>query len=87
MPDLGPGLLGDKVHSVIFDNTKIKQMVSDFNPSISFAEGARGIINWHLADLGMQAINENYNAMLDGGILVYKKDIALILTKIIGNFF
>lgn len=45
--DWGESLLGDKTHSVIFDNTKIKRLVPDFNCTIPFSQGAREIVNWH----------------------------------------
>lgn len=48
-PDLGPGLLGDKSHSVIFDNAKIKSLVPSFGARIPYREGARQIMAWHIA--------------------------------------
>jgi nucleoside-diphosphate-sugar epimerase len=42
-PEWGAGLLGDKAHSMIFDNHKIKQIVPDFAAAIPFAQGAREI--------------------------------------------
>jgi hypothetical protein len=35
------GLLGDKAHSVIFDNTKIKRAVPGFTATVRFDEGIR----------------------------------------------
>jgi nucleoside-diphosphate-sugar epimerase len=46
-PDWGAGLLGDKAHSVIFDNTKVRRLVPDFNPSIPFSQGAREIVSFY----------------------------------------
>ncbi|MCC9145602.1 MULTISPECIES: NAD-dependent epimerase/dehydratase family protein [unclassified Arthrobacter] len=46
-PGRGPGLLGDKSHSVIFDNSKIKSLVPGYRAVIPFAEGAREIVQWH----------------------------------------
>lgn len=48
--DWGDGLLGDKAHSMIFDNSKIKRFVPDFAATISLSWGAREIIAWHEAD-------------------------------------
>lgn len=45
----GAGLLGDKAHSVIFDNSKIKRVVPAFRPQISFHQGAREIVAYHRA--------------------------------------
>ena len=49
-PELGAGLLGDKAHSMIFDNSKIRRLVPDFNPRIPFWQGAREILAWYDAD-------------------------------------
>lgn len=40
-PKVGPGLLGDKRFSVIFDNSKVKRLVPGYQATISFAEGMR----------------------------------------------
>ena len=49
-PEWGASLLGDKAHTTIFDNDKIRRLVPDFRPSIPFSRGAREIVEWHLAD-------------------------------------
>ncbi len=43
----GAGLLGDKAHSVIFDNSKVKRLVPDYQPVIPFWQGAREIVAYH----------------------------------------
>jgi nucleoside-diphosphate-sugar epimerase len=45
--ELGANLLGDKAHSMIFDNSKIKRIVPSFKASIPFDEGCKEIIEWH----------------------------------------
>jgi len=50
LPTAGPGLIGDKSHSVMFDNTKIRQLAPGWVATIPFATGAREIIDWHDAD-------------------------------------
>lgn len=47
IPELGPGLLGDKAHSVIFDNSKVKSVVPQYRATVSFAEGARRMVSWY----------------------------------------
>jgi nucleoside-diphosphate-sugar epimerase len=49
-PDSGPGLIGDKAHSVIFDNTKIKRFVPDYVATIPFSEGIRRALAWYQAE-------------------------------------
>ncbi len=49
-PPFGPGLLGDKTHSVIFDNSKVKALVPEYVATTPFSVGAREIIGWYDAD-------------------------------------
>lgn len=46
LPDWGAPLLGDKAHSVIFDNSKVKRLAPGWAATVPFAEGARQIIDW-----------------------------------------
>jgi len=71
-PQWGAGLLGDKAHSVLFDNTKIKRAVPGYVASIPFHLGAREIIAWHDADASRQVINNERNALIDQMIAAYK---------------
>ncbi len=63
--DWGAGLLGDKSHSAIFDNTKIKRLVPDFVATIPFAQGAREIMRYYDADPSRQVSDEKFNQLLD----------------------
>ncbi len=64
-PVWGAGLLGDKSHSMIFDNTKIKRLVPEYNCVIPFHEGAKEIVSWYLADPTRQVVNEGFNRKLE----------------------
>lgn len=64
-PDLGASLLGDKMHSMIFDNSKIRRLVPEFQPSIPFWQGAREIIAWYDADPARQVIDPEFDALHD----------------------
>ena len=57
----GESLLGDKTHSMIFDNSKIKRFVPDFAATIPFSQGAREIITWYDADPSRQKINHDFD--------------------------
>ncbi len=46
-PDWGASLIGDKAHSLVFDNTKVRGVVPDFRPVIPFEQGAREIVAWY----------------------------------------
>ncbi|MDQ0870743.1 nucleoside-diphosphate-sugar epimerase [Arthrobacter sp. V1I9] len=63
--ELGPNLLGDRSHSVVFDNTKIKSLVPDYCASIPFADGAREIVNWYDANPGLQVVNQQFMDLSD----------------------
>jgi len=61
----GPGLLGDKANSSIFDNTKIKRAVPEFTCSVPFSEGAREIMSWFDADPKRQQVDPEADALMD----------------------
>jgi nucleoside-diphosphate-sugar epimerase len=64
-PSWGPGLLGDKAHSMLFDNTKIKSVVPDYVATIPFEQGAREIIAWHDEDPVRRVVDDKVNAIVD----------------------
>lgn len=64
-PDLGPGLLGDKAHSVIFDNSKVRSLVPDFVATTTYAEGALEAVGWHDADPVRTVADPEADALLD----------------------
>ena len=64
-PIWGASLLGDKAHSMIFDNSKIRRLVPDFRPSIPFWQGAREIMAWYDADPARQVINPELDRLMD----------------------
>ena len=61
----GDSLLGDKTHSVIFDNTKLKRLVPDYVASIPFAWGAREIVAFYDGHPAHQKIDVQLEANLD----------------------
>lgn len=71
-PEWGDGLLGDKAHSMIFDNTKIKRLVSDFAATIPFARGAEEIMAWFDADPARRVIDEKLDRVIDQIIAAYE---------------
>ena len=64
-PEWGAGLLGDKTHSVVFDNAKIKSMVPGWRAVVPFERGAREIVRWYLEDPARQVVNEKLDALMD----------------------
>jgi nucleoside-diphosphate-sugar epimerase len=70
-PEWGAGLLGDKAHSMVFDNTKIKHLVPDFAATIPFAHGAEEIMAWFDADPARQTVDEELSRRMDNIIAAY----------------
>jgi nucleoside-diphosphate-sugar epimerase len=64
-PEWGAGLLGDKAHSMIFDNTKIRRLVPGWRAVIPFERGAREIADWYLADPARQVTDQALDAVMD----------------------
>jgi nucleoside-diphosphate-sugar epimerase len=64
-PDLGPGLLGDKAHSMVFDNSKVTALVPEFRTTISFQRGAEEIIDFHDAHPELQTFDPAMDAAFE----------------------
>jgi nucleoside-diphosphate-sugar epimerase len=71
-PEWGASLLGDKTHSMIFDNSKIKEIVPDFSVTIPFARGAEEIINWYDSDSSRRTVDNKLNRLMDEIIAAYE---------------
>jgi hypothetical protein len=63
--ELGAGLLGDRTHSVIFDNSKVKSLVPDYVAAIPFVTGAREIVEWFDADASRRKVDADLDATFD----------------------
>lgn len=64
-PAWGPPLLGDKAHSMIFDNSKVSALVPEFAPTIEFSEGARQIVEWYDADPDRRQVDAELDKVID----------------------
>jgi nucleoside-diphosphate-sugar epimerase len=69
--DMWGQLHGDKAHSVIFDNTKIKRFVPGYTAVIPFAEGIKKTIQWFDEDPSRKFINEHNDTLIDGLLEAY----------------
>ncbi|PPK92489.1 nucleoside-diphosphate-sugar epimerase [Kineococcus xinjiangensis] len=65
-PEAGPGLLGDKSHSMVFDNSKVKALVPDYVATVPFSAGAREIVDWYDGDPARRVVDDRLNGILDG---------------------
>ena len=64
-PEWGAGLLGDKAHSMMFDNTKVRRLVPGWRAVIPFEQGAREIADWYRADPARQVTDARLDAVMD----------------------
>ena len=71
-PELGASLLGDKAHSVIFDNAKVRRLVPDFTAKVPFARGAREIVDWYDGDPTRREVDEDTGRLLDALVAAYR---------------
>jgi nucleoside-diphosphate-sugar epimerase len=72
-PGIGAGLLGDKAWSVIFDNSKIKSFVPEFQAAIPFHEGIRRTVAWFNADASRKRVDNAVNQAMDEIIAAYER--------------
>lgn len=64
-PDLEGSLTGDKAVSAVFDNSKIKTFVPDFQAAIPFAHGIREVLARFEEEPDRQKVDEEANAKWD----------------------
>ncbi len=69
----GAGLLGDKAHSMIFDNSKVKRLVPDYVATIPFHQGATEIVAYYESHPEAQKVDERMDALMDTIIAAYEK--------------
>jgi nucleoside-diphosphate-sugar epimerase len=70
----GAGLLGDKAHSMVFDNAKLRSVVPGFVATIPFERGAREIVAWYDEDPARQQVDAHLDAVMDRLIQSYRQD-------------
>lgn len=56
-PEMGPPLLGDKAHSVVFDNTKVRSVAPGWTARVPFWRGAREIVAYYDADPSRRVVD------------------------------
>ncbi len=69
-------LIGDKSVSAIFDNSKIRRFVPEFNPIITFKRGIARTIRWFEADPQRMVVSKETDALMDRMIDDYQKVMA-----------
>jgi nucleoside-diphosphate-sugar epimerase len=68
----GAGLLGDKSHSMVFDNSKLRSVVPSYRAGIPFEQGAREIVGWHDEDPARQQADARLDAVMDKLVAAYR---------------
>jgi nucleoside-diphosphate-sugar epimerase len=68
----GAGLLGDKAHSMVFDNSKLRSVVPGYRAEIPFEQGAREIVAWHDEDPARQQADARLDAVMDKLVAAYR---------------
>lgn len=69
----GDGLLGDKAHSFILDNTKIKTLVPEFVCTVPFREGIARSVEFHRRHPELQVIDSKFNDTVETILASYAK--------------
>lgn len=72
-PDSLGTLTGDKANSVVFDNSKIKRFVPEYQCEIRWAEGVKKVLAWFEADPSRQSIDHDMNDRWDRIIKAYER--------------
>lgn len=65
LPEHLDGLVGDKAHSVVFDNSKVKALVPEFSTTVPYWEGAAQTIAWYDAHPDKQVVDVALDAAFD----------------------
>jgi nucleoside-diphosphate-sugar epimerase len=76
LPEFAGGLLGDKAHSSVFDNSQIKRFVPDFVATTRFRTGVARSIAWFDADPARRQIDAEAEAAWDRLIESYERGLA-----------
>ena len=76
--ELGAGFWGDKAHSMIFDNSKLKNAVPEFDAAIPFASGSKDIIDWYQEDKARCEVDARADALQDRLVAAYRALLASV---------
>ena len=72
-PSMLGGLLGDKSHSVVFDNSKVKRSVPSFEAKISFKEGVKRVLDEFERNPERKIVNPDVHTTLDRVLAAYRR--------------
>ncbi len=70
--EFGASLLGDKAHTMLFDNSKVRSLVPGWHAVVPFRQGAQEIGDWHDADPARRTVDAELDAVYDRLIEAYR---------------
>jgi nucleoside-diphosphate-sugar epimerase len=65
VPDRGASLLGDKAHSSVFDNARLRRVVPGFAARVGFAEGVARSVSWYDGDPARRVVDPVANGNIE----------------------
>ncbi|MCK9792884.1 NAD-dependent epimerase/dehydratase family protein [Isoptericola sp. 4D.3] len=65
LPDVGPGLLGDKAHTMLFDCAKLRALVPEFGTTITYDQAAAEQVAWFDAHPDARRVDDVLDAAFD----------------------
>ena len=77
-PEWGDSLLGDKAHSMVFDNSKLRRLVPEFTTTIPFASGSKDIVDWYREDPSRCQVDPAFDVLQDRLAGIYSQALAEI---------
>ncbi|MDN4479411.1 NAD-dependent epimerase/dehydratase family protein [Demequina muriae] len=75
-PSQAGSIYGDKMHSAVYDTSRIAALVPGWSARIPFDEGVAEAISWFEAHPDRQTVDENANAMFDRLGAIYRRALA-----------
>ena len=72
-PECMGGLWGDKSHTVLFDNSKIKRAVPEFCAKIRFDQGVKESVKYVYSHPELQVLDPEFDSWCDRVIEAYER--------------
>lgn len=83
--DFKGGLLGDKAHTVVFDNTKLKRLVPGFAAQVRYDQGVKQTIDYVLSHPECQIEDPEFDAWCDAVIDVVTESAERVKQRVNGK--
>lgn len=83
--DFKGGLLGDKAHTVVFDNTKLKRLVPGYTAQVRYDQGIKRTIDYVLSHPECQIEDPEFDAWCDAVVEVVTESAEKVRQMVIGR--